>query len=201
MNTKARGVFSRISFGLLSVFTALSVAFAVLPQTASAAAAVTCAANYTVKSGDTLSMISRRYDMGLRTLAAANNLATNSMLTAGTRLCIPDESTFSLPPVGVGNLGMTAPTQFSFATSASGNHINLNLTNVKSSLSFKARVQDASATTNTWYSLGTVNGTLDNTTAKTFMMPTDIKSAASLRVCLKNMRDGSLYCEVIAHTS
>ncbi|HEX7976418.1 MAG TPA: LysM peptidoglycan-binding domain-containing protein, partial [Anaerolineales bacterium] len=145
MNTKVRALFTRISIGLLSTFTALSVAFAVLPQTASAAAAVTCTSNYLIKSGDTIYTIGRRYDVGVRTLAAANNLTAPYTLKAGNRLCIPDESTFTVTPVGVGNLGMTAPTKFSFSASSAKNHIEVKLTDVKSTFSFKARVQDPNA--------------------------------------------------------
>ena len=48
--------------------------------------------NYVVKKGDTLSVISRRYGVNVRTLLAANGLKSARSLRAGQKLYIPDSS-------------------------------------------------------------------------------------------------------------
>ncbi|MDN6275961.1 LysM peptidoglycan-binding domain-containing protein [Psychrobacter sp.] len=45
--------------------------------------------SYKVKSGDTLTGVARRYNIGLSTLAAANNLTTSSNLIRGRTITIP----------------------------------------------------------------------------------------------------------------
>ncbi|MBO1517537.1 LysM peptidoglycan-binding domain-containing protein [Psychrobacter halodurans] len=47
------------------------------------------AVSYKVKSGDTLTGVARRYNIGLSDLAAANNLKTNSNLILGRTITIP----------------------------------------------------------------------------------------------------------------
>ena len=53
------------------------------------------AVSYKVKSGDTLTGVAQRYNIGLGDLAAANNLKTNSNLILGRTITIPANGTVS----------------------------------------------------------------------------------------------------------
>ncbi|WP_296245625.1 MULTISPECIES: LysM peptidoglycan-binding domain-containing protein [unclassified Psychrobacter] len=53
------------------------------------------AVSYKVKSGDTLTGVAQRYNIGLSDLAAANNLKTNSNLILGRTITIPANGTVS----------------------------------------------------------------------------------------------------------
>ncbi len=55
------------------------------------------AVSYKVKSGDTLTGVAQRYNIGLGDLAAANNLKTNSNLILGRTITIPANGTVSAP--------------------------------------------------------------------------------------------------------
>src|SRR5690606_37539951 len=54
------------------------------------------AVSYKVKSGDTLTGVAQRYNIGLSDLAAANNLKTNSNLILGRTITIPANGTVSV---------------------------------------------------------------------------------------------------------
>lgn len=54
------------------------------------------AVSYKVKSGDTLTVVAQRYNIGLSDLAAANNLKTNSNLILGRTITIPANGTVSV---------------------------------------------------------------------------------------------------------
>ena len=55
------------------------------------------ATSYTVKSGDTLSSISRDFDVSLADLQAANNLRDGDLLTIGQKIVIPVDGTTPIP--------------------------------------------------------------------------------------------------------
>ncbi len=68
---------------------ALSLLAGALPQTASAAAR--CAAAYTVKQGDTLATIGKKFDIKPYSIAVENKMAVPYPIFVGQRLCIPDK--------------------------------------------------------------------------------------------------------------
>ena len=58
------------------------------------------AVSYKVKSGDTLTGVAQRYNIGLSDLAAANNLKTNSNLILGRTITIPAKGSVSVSSAG-----------------------------------------------------------------------------------------------------
>ena len=64
------------------------------------------AVSYKVKSGDTLTGVAQRYNIGLSDLAAANNLKTNSNLILGRTITIPAKGS-----VSVSSASSTAPSK------------------------------------------------------------------------------------------
>ncbi len=82
------------------------------------------AVSYKVKSGDTLTGVAQRYNIGLGDLAAANNLKTNSNLILGRTITIPANGTVSAPSTANSNTSSTSNKSTSSAgaetTSSSG---------------------------------------------------------------------------------
>ncbi|MDE0490336.1 LysM peptidoglycan-binding domain-containing protein [Psychrobacter sp. A3] len=76
------------------------------------------AVSYKVKSGDTLTGVARRYNIGLSDLAAANNLKTNSNLILGRTITIPASGS----PVGsrASSQSINATSNTSTSTVSSG---------------------------------------------------------------------------------
>lgn len=66
------------------------------------------AVSYKVKSGDTLTGVAQRYNIGLGDLAAANNLKTNSNLILGRTITIPANGTVSAPSTANSNTSSTS---------------------------------------------------------------------------------------------
>jgi LysM repeat protein len=66
------------------------------------------AVSYKVKSGDTLTGVAQRYNIGLSDLAAANNLKTNSNLILGRTITIPANGTVSAPSTANSNTSSTS---------------------------------------------------------------------------------------------
>lgn len=66
------------------------------------------AVSYKVKSGDTLTGVAQRYNIGLSDLAAANNLKTNSNLILGRTITIPANGTVSVTSTSNSNTSSTS---------------------------------------------------------------------------------------------
>jgi LysM repeat protein len=67
-------------------------------QTAAPRAAATCVAYHTVRIGETLSSISRMYNVSVQALMAANNIYNPNVIYAGQTLCIPGTTPYPPPP-------------------------------------------------------------------------------------------------------
>ena len=82
------------------------------------------AVSYKVKSGDTLTGVAQRYNIGLSDLAAANNLKTTSNLILGRTITIPANGTVSAPSTTNSNIsknsGSTETVSSTSSASSSG---------------------------------------------------------------------------------
>lgn len=77
------------------------------------------AVSYKVKSGDTLTGVAQRYNIGLGDLAAANNLKTNANLILGRTITIPANGTVSVVSTTNSNTDSTSSKGSSSANTAS----------------------------------------------------------------------------------
>jgi len=72
----------------LAVFAMLAWPVAASAETAQTAGGSGCAQCYTVKSGDTLSKIARKFGTTVDNLVALNGIANPDQIAAGTTLCV-----------------------------------------------------------------------------------------------------------------
>ena len=85
-------------FALIVLVVALLLAATATVSVASPQTATTCVAYHTVKVGETLSSISRAYNVTVQALMAANNIYNPNVIYAGQTLCIPGATTNPPPP-------------------------------------------------------------------------------------------------------
>ena len=72
----------------LAVLTVLALPVAASAETAQTAGGSGCAQCYTVKSGDTLSKIARKFGTTVDKLVALNGIANPNRIAAGTTICV-----------------------------------------------------------------------------------------------------------------
>jgi|GEM_PF-3331258 len=88
---KSRLISVLVLIALLSVF--------VLPATASgSASAATCKSWHTVKRGQNLTQIARKYGVSASSIQRANNIKNANLVYRGQRLCIPKKSSAAAKP-------------------------------------------------------------------------------------------------------
>ena len=85
----ARNSIQRFAQVALAVVLAVAVLAAALPRPAQAAVNAVCDETITVKQGDTIYNLSKKYEVTVYKLAKANNLEKPYTLTVGQKLCIP----------------------------------------------------------------------------------------------------------------
>jgi hypothetical protein len=79
-------------------FMTLVLLFAGLGANPSSALAAACSQTYTVKKGEYLSLIAKRYGISWRALAEINNIKSPWVIYAGEKLCISEEGTITPTP-------------------------------------------------------------------------------------------------------
>lgn len=90
------------------------------------------AVSYKVKSGDTLTGVAQRYNIGLSDLAAANNLKTNSNLILGRTITIPANGTVSVTSTSNSNTSSTSNKSTSSASAETASSSGKKLGNTES---------------------------------------------------------------------
>lgn len=164
----------------LLAFTAVSL----LPS--APAQAATCAATYTVVSGDTLSAIAIKYETTILDIANANGLKEPYTLQIGQKLCIP--GTPSATPTS----SKTSSGKLTFTAAFSGNWVTIELKNfpAKSNYYMVANTYGKSAR----YHLGVLNTQKLATVKKMFQIPKALRNSKKLTLCLKNVRTDAALC-------
>jgi LysM repeat protein len=76
----------------LAVLTVLALPVAASAETAQTAGGSGCAQCYTVKNGDTLSKIARKFGTTVDKLVALNGIANPNRIAAGTTICVKAQS-------------------------------------------------------------------------------------------------------------
>ena len=153
------------------------------PAQASPAAAV-CTAYHRVKAGETLKKIAKTYSVTIDALATANGLSPSSTVTKGSQLCIPQASKSEL--------------QAKLNVQASKGQVTISGSGFSKARLYVVRARDGDL--GPWFNIGRItsekNGAL---TAKTFTLPSDLKTRTFLTVCLKNQLSDQLTCKNVVH--
>ena len=164
----------------IQIALAVAVAFAFLaavkPDTAQAGV---CQATYTVKAGDTIYKVAKKYDMSAYKIAKANGMERPYHVTVGQELCVPKV------PEPSSNYTWTAVVK--------NGKVTVSGEDFKKSWPFFIKVREDFD--EPWYKLGKVV-----TDKKGFMdeqdkLPKDIAKASILYVCLKDSVTNYLDCK------
>lgn len=172
---KAKSV-SRIIQVILAVAVALAVLAAVKPKSAQAAI---CQDTYTVKAGETIFRIAKKYDTTAYKIAKANNMERPYYLTVGEELCIP-----KVPEPS---------SDYTWTAVVKNGKVFVSGEDFKKSWPFFIKVREDFD--EPWYKLGKVV-----TDKKGFMdeedkLPKEVSRASILYVCLKDSVTNYLDCK------
>lgn len=178
----------RLGIKAISLLLVLALLAASLPI--AALAQTTCARNYTVQSGDTLSKISVTYDISIAELATANNLKTPYSLYVGQVLCIPGSTTTTTTSTGT----TTETDQVISAT--------FNLTTVKLAFSklgkngnFVVKARKYDRTNDTWFKFGRFKANKNGKASVTLKLPKALRDATYIQICVKNVVNDKVECK------
>lgn len=167
---------------LLLAMLVLPLFLAAVNLSAQAATDPRCSEMYTVKSGDTLSKIAKKFELSLNRLARSNDVSKSYKPAVGEQLCIPSLTTFS------------SSTRWSAAYD--GKKITLTGSNFKKNypMILRARVDDA-------HRLITVaKGIRSDKSGKlstSYKVPKDLIDQTSIVVCLKDGVTDGLTCKLV----
>jgi hypothetical protein len=176
---------SRVLVALL----ALSLLAGALPQTASAAAR--CAAAYTVRQGDTLATIGKKFDIKPYSIAVENKMAVPYPIFVGQRLCIPDkDSNGSL----AGKYANALAAYFTAGFTPAGIYIQPS-NYPKNPVWVKG--DNAADKVTSFVKIGRLNARATGNSRVTFTLPTELKKAKTLTICLKDILSDYNQCVTI----
>jgi LysM repeat protein len=180
---------------VISVLIVLALFAGALPRpvyaASPAAATATCAQNYTVVAGDTLSKIADAYKLTVAELAAANNLTSPYTLYVGQVLCIPGSSTS-------GSSGTTTTsTKPTIKLEVGTTRITVSVTNFATKRMFYVKIGPDRPSPNDWYSIGRMKVGKNGSATKSFRIPKNLIPSNVLTVCLKNNVNDAVFCTEI----
>ena len=176
----------------ISLFAAIALLMAFLPQPAQAA---TCVAYYVVQEGDTTPHIAHTYGLKWGEIADANDLNAGDKLVVGTRLCIPDGADSS-PATGGGTSTYLPETdsKASFTVYVSNNKMHLHLSKFSINHVYLVKVRDAYVGIRGWEKLEKVKIKKSTTYNLTLTVPKDLRDSLYLSICLKDLYSDELVC-------
>jgi lysozyme len=176
---------------LFSLLLVMAMLMGALPSAALAAEpAQSCTANYTVKSGDTLSSIAAQYNVNWQDIATANKLNSPYVLTIGQALCVPGAATTTTSSTGTTTT--TATKGFTIATA--GNRLVITVTKFSKKATYYVRANDGSRDNNNWLRLGRLRTDKNGNAEVSFQLTKGLRNTTDLAVCLKNVRNDDVNC-------
>ncbi len=173
--TKSR-MFNKTLYAVMSAIVIVALMAVALPQQARAAV---CEEMYTVKAGDTIGQVAKKYDTTINKIAKANDMVRPYNLTPGDQLCIP-----AVPEKS---------SDYTWSASYKGDTVTLSGEKFKKSHPFivKARVDSASP----WYKLGKVASDKNGDLEQKLNLPKALSGESFLTVCLKDGVTDYLDCK------
>jgi LysM repeat protein len=176
----------RPGFLALSLVLLLAVIAAAVPLTGQTAQAATCDRTHVVKAGETTGQIAHRYDMKWSDIAKENDLKRPYELEEGQQLCIPGDEDDENKVASKAVINVTVAGKRVFLT--------VDKFSARSVLTVKARSADVGV--GGWSKLGTVRVGKNEKLSTVFSLPTTLRDATYLNVCLKNLTTDELTCRV-----
>lgn len=186
---------SIVTLLLLAVFS-LSLVLGVNPQSVSALGSMPCQTIYTVRSGDTLSKIAKRFDIKSYRIVKANDLTRPYRIHVGQQLCIPYKAVNAdkLPDLSkrYGNQGAS---YFNVRWVPKG--IAIKPVNFPKKSNFTVKLNDGEDRTGKWYKLGLLNTLRYDGKEAIFKLPKGLSREQGYTVCLKDRRSDVLHCRYL----
>jgi LysM repeat protein len=169
---------------LLVALLAFSLLAALLPQAEAAAspsAAAKCATSYTIKQGDTLATIAKKFDIKPQSIVVENKMAIPYPIFVGQRLCIPGKDASG----SLASKYANAPAAY-FTAGFTPNGIYVQPSNYPKNPVW-VKGDNAADKVKNFVKIGKLNAKATGNSRVTFTMPAELKNAKTLTVCLKDI--------------
>jgi len=177
----------RLGFKVVSLLLVLAILAAALP--AAVLAQTTCARNYTVQAGDTLSKISVTYDISVAELAAANNLKEPYSLYVGQVLCIPGTTASTTPSASSSTSDQVITATFGVTT------VSFKFAKLGKNGNFVVRARKYERNSSDWYKFGRFKANKNGAASVTLKLPRGLRDATYIEVCVKNVSNDKVECQ------
>ena len=185
-----------VIYVLLLVLFTLSILIGALPQKVSALGSMPCQTIHSVRSGDTLSKIAKRYGVSSYRIVKANDLTKPYRIHVGQKLCIPYVAVNEddLPDLS-NRYGNQAASYFTVRWVPKG--IAIKPVNFPKKSNFTVKINDSVDRTGKWYRLGLLNTLRYDGKEAVFKLPKGLSRKQGLTVCLKDRRSDVLHCRYL----
>jgi hypothetical protein len=171
---------------LLVALLAFSLLAALLPQAEAAAspsAAAKCATSYTIKQGDT-----KKFDIKPQSIVVENKMAIPYPIFVGQRLCIPGKDASG----SLASKYANAPAAY-FTAGFTPNGIYVQPSNYPKNPVWVKGDNTADKVKN-FVKIGRLNAKATGNSRVTYTLPTELKNAKGLTVCLKDILSNYSQC-------
>lgn len=180
----------RMGLTALSLLLVLALLAASAPAALAAPQAVTCAKNYVVQSGDTLSGIANTYKLTVAELAAANNLKEPYTLFIGQQLCIPGTVTATTSTTSTSSSSSNKPISIEFGIKT----ITVEVSDLTKNSGYVVRMMKVERGELDWVKIGKFKADKKGKASATFKLPKNLRDATYLQVCVKNLTNDKVVC-------
>jgi len=178
----------RLGLTTISLLLVLALLAGSAPAAALAAPlSVTCAKNYVVQSGDTLSKIAVTYKLTVAELAAANNLKEPYTLFVGQQLCIPGTATTTTTT-------STSTSSGPITAEFDKNTVRLKFTDLTKNHGFAVKAAKVERGTLEWLRFGKFKSDKKGNASVTFKLPKRFRDATYLHICAKDLTNDKVVC-------
>jgi murein DD-endopeptidase MepM/ murein hydrolase activator NlpD len=180
----------RLGLTTISLLLVLALLAASAPAAALAAPlSVTCARNYVVQSGDTLSKIAVTYNLTVAELAAANNLKEPYTLYVGQQLCIPGSTTTTTT-----STTSTSTTSGPITAEFDKNTVRLKFTDLTKNHGYAVKAAKVERGTLEWLKFGKFKSDKNGKASITLKLPKRFRDATYLQICAKDLINDKVVC-------
>jgi LysM repeat protein len=178
---------------LLVALLTLSLLAGALPQAAAAAplAAAKCAAAYTVKQGDTLATIAKKFDVKPISITSENKMGVPYPIFVGQRLCIPGKDSNGSLASKYANAGAAY-----FTAGFTPNGIYIQPTNYPKNPVW-VKGDNAADKIKNFIKIGKLNAKATGNSRVNYTLPAELKNAKTLTICLKDILSDYNQCVTI----
>jgi spore germination protein YaaH len=185
----------RLGLAALSLLLVLALLAASLPAAALAAPlAATCAKNYVVQSGDTLSKIAVTYNITLTELANANNLKEPYTLYVGQQLCIPGTAT-TTTSTSSSSTSSSSSSSKPITAEFDTNTITLSFTGLTKNTGYLVKIAKVERGKDAdWIKFGRFKANKNGKASATFKLPKRLRDATYFQICAKNLINDKVVC-------